>query len=269
MSVVPSVERLERGLRTLTTGAGTELADARVVRRRPNRHMSSFPSELVDVQTAQGAQVLFCKHGADYVDRTAALRRGPGYEAEVYTIAGGVLGGDAPRPYGSFRDGNVTTLVVGYVAAAKRLDKTHDGDAVVEAARRLGRLHRRGRTIAGHSPRLNAYGRTHYSLRLGRPLVRNGDSLDEARSTLVSHRSLLIELLVNAERTLVHGELFTANVLVGHVPVFVDWETAGVGAGEVDLAALTVGAWPERTREACESAYADVASSSRPGTAGS
>lgn len=46
-------------------------------------------------------------------------------------------------------------------------------------------------------------------------------------------------------RTVVHGELFPSNVLLRDTggPCVVDWETAGEGAGVLDLAALTLG-WP-------------------------
>ena len=52
--------------------------------------------------------------------------------------------------------------------------------------------------------------------------------------------------LAAAPPTVVHGELFPSNVLVGaDGPCVVDWETAGQGAGLLDLAALCVGWAPE------------------------
>ena len=37
---------------------------------------------------------------------------------------------------------------------------------------------------------------------------------------------------------------------------FVDWETAGFGPGEIDLAMLTAGGWPHETCRVAEQAYA-------------
>jgi hypothetical protein len=54
-----------------------------------------------------------------------------------------------------------------------------------------------------------------------------------------------VAALRRAPRTVVHGELFPSNVLLTERggPCVVDWETAGEGAGLLDLAALTLG-WP-------------------------
>ena len=58
-------------------------------------------------------------------------------------------------------------------------------------------------------------------------------------------------------RTLVHGEFHPSNVLVGSERIWaVDWETAGVAPGLVDLAALTAG-WGEAERRAISEAYRD------------
>jgi aminoglycoside phosphotransferase (APT) family kinase protein len=57
---------------------------------------------------------------------------------------------------------------------------------------------------------------------------------------------------------LLHGELYPSNVLVlrDGAPVVVDWESAGTGAGEIDLATLLMGRWSERLRRRAQAAYA-------------
>lgn len=60
--------------------------------------------------------------------------------------------------------------------------------------------------------------------------------------------------------TVVHGELFPANVLVaGDDPVVVDWETAGHGARLLDLAALCVGWAPEQASRIAQAYGGDLA----------
>ena len=259
MRAAPSSEELELGLRRL---AGTPddalLTDAQVVRRRSNWYTSSFATELVDVATADGERILFCKHGTDYVDELAGLRRGPGYEAEVYAAAAGVLERCAPRWYGAFSGDHGTTVVTEYVGYP-RLDETETASAVVEASGRLGALHRRAADLAGEGRALNRYDRDHLERSLERPgrLARDS-ALREAMEPIEARRSPLVDLLSQAGETLIHGELFAANVLIGESAVFVDWETAGLGAGELDLAALTVGAWTDDVRTACEQAYASA-----------
>jgi aminoglycoside phosphotransferase (APT) family kinase protein len=56
-------------------------------------------------------------------------------------------------------------------------------------------------------------------------------------------------------QTLIHGELYPSNVLVGGARVaVVDWETAGLGPGILDLAALVVG-WDPDSRGEIVGAY--------------
>ena len=59
-----------------------------------------------------------------------------------------------------------------------------------------------------------------------------------------------------APATVVHGEFYPKNILlVDGVVVPVDWESAMIGAGEIDLAAL-VDKWAPDVVEACKAAYA-------------
>ena len=59
--------------------------------------------------------------------------------------------------------------------------------------------------------------------------------------------------------SLVHGEFYPANVLVAGARIRpVDWETAGLGPGLLDIAALTSGSWVEQERVRVERAYRDA-----------
>ena len=63
---------------------------------------------------------------------------------------------------------------------------------------------------------------------------------------------------MSADATPVHGEYYPQNVLVqGDTVRPIDWETAAVGAGEIDIAALTE-RWPTDTALLCRRAYAQA-----------
>lgn len=69
-----------------------------------------------------------------------------------------------------------------------------------------------------------------------------------------------IERLVNLPRTLVHGELFPANVVArqhegGWAPCVLDWESAAIGPPPIDLACLVAGRWTDPERERLARAY--------------
>ena len=64
-----------------------------------------------------------------------------------------------------------------------------------------------------------------------------------------------LDLLCASARTLIHGEFYPRNILLDDGRVYpVDWETASIGPGALDLASLIEG-WPKPVREDCERAY--------------
>ena len=67
-----------------------------------------------------------------------------------------------------------------------------------------------------------------------------------------------MELLLGSPTTVIHGEFYPSNVLrVGDAIRPVDWESAAVGAGEIDLASLVEG-WPEKLARECVENYRGI-----------
>ncbi len=63
--------------------------------------------------------------------------------------------------------------------------------------------------------------------------------------------------------TFVHGEFYASNILIERRNVNtrvcpIDWETAGIGTGLLDLAALTAGDWSDDQKQALAKAYYDA-----------
>ena len=78
----------------------------------------------------------------------------------------------------------------------------------------------------------------------------------------------VVDRLMGLPRTIIHGELYAGNVVIGRqdgkvriCPV--DWEMAALGPGLVDLAALSAG-WDERHRQLLARSY--VSASKSPGS---
>ena len=115
----------------------------------------------------------------------------------------------------------------------------------------LGALHRR---FTGHEIELRAaVPRLLDERAYARWLERAASRLDGVLDLAVC-RAALTELAA-LPRTLVHGEFYPSNVLVaGDRVVPIDWETAGVGPGVLDLAALLTG-WDEDAAQRLVRAY--------------
>jgi hypothetical protein len=69
-----------------------------------------------------------------------------------------------------------------------------------------------------------------------------------------------VSRICSLPRTLIHGEFYPSNILVSAENAdfricAVDWETSGIGAGLLDLAALVSGKWTEQQRQELAEAY--------------
>jgi len=77
---------------------------------------------------------------------------------------------------------------------------------------------------------------------------------------LATRYGQVVERLVALPVTFIHGEFYASNVLLQENPGArrvcpIDWESAAVGPGLIDLAALTGGAWEDEERRALALAY--------------
>jgi hypothetical protein len=230
----------------------------RVTERRFDERTSTFPVENVTVDDGSTRRVLFCKHGRAYVDPYGGVRRGVPYEAMIYDR---VIKGQAVVPtfLGSFSGSHGTTLILEHIpraASVTDLKYTSDGPLAAAVAE-LARWHRHYESIIDLHASLNEYRERHLALWIRKARRVNDESLrgafDPGDIAQVARRLAL------APSTLVHGELFPANALIADGRIcFVDWESAGVGPGEIDLAALTSGGWPEAVERELEDLYAST-----------
>jgi fructosamine-3-kinase len=233
-----------------------------VIRRERNPMTSTHPSEVVSCRLADGADVrVFCKYGADrprHLD--GGHRGGVGYEAAVYRELLRPSGVSAPRFYGAYTDPGTgeVWLFVEYLARATLVSKSpHPG--MVLAARWLGRFHRafEGRP----APALNHYDASYYrawARRTAELTVTWRDRFPWARALCKRFVEETADDLCRLPATVVHGELYPGNVLLsGDVVCPIDWESAAVGPGEIDLASLTEN-WPAAVASECEREYCDA-----------
>ena len=258
----PSLEVLSAGLRMVFGGQSSLAGQPTIMNRQQNVYASTFGSEVVTCCFVDGSELhLFCKYGFEYLD-TGSCRRGVPYEVEVYRQALGPLTLDAPRFYGAFdcETNGWACLVLEFLDDYVRVGKAIERDAMSLAARWIGRFHAVNERHVAQVPSsfLNSYDAEYYAAWMGR-VSTVPDRFRQLFPWLVSlceHLDRLVELLLEAPRTVIHGELYPSNALIRDGRVYVvDWESAGTGAGELDLAALTQGPWSEEVLRECEQEY--------------
>lgn len=220
-----------------------------LVSRAPNPYVSSHPIEDVSVSVGNDLLDLFCKYSPTRIDSVTGHRRGALYEGSIYERVFPDREMSTPRLYGTFQlDDDVHCIVLESVSGY-RIDHSIYPRGLVEACHDLGRFHSRGvRSLrAGH----NLFNRHHFSL-----LISEAERLPGVAARMRGAGSTLVDVLSNAPRTIIHGELYPKNILINELGIVVtDWESAGVGPGVIDLAVLTQGSWDPDLVEESEEAY--------------
>jgi hypothetical protein len=261
---LPELEVLTEGLASVLAAGGVTGLPVTVVERREGAS-GSFPSELVVCRLGdrQEELKLHCKYSSQ-PDRhfLHGVRQGVAYEATVYRDLLRCVPLPVARFYGSYADAEGRTwLVLGHLDGAERIAKTDERNLPL-AARWIGRFHALGEEIAAagapHAmPRYDAdfyLGWMRRTQEFAAALPEHLPWLDR----LAEGFSGVAERLLGAPATVIHGEFYPVNLVVANGVVYpVDWESAAVAAGEIDLVTLTEG-WPDEIVKDCERAYCEA-----------
>lgn len=243
---------------SFATRIGEKTEGARVVERIPNAYSSAHPSEVVMCALPSGATLsLHLKYdGNQSVDGLGY--RGVSYESEVFRTVLSDLPVSVPSFYAAGVDAEIagSWLLIEHVhgVTVRRLAVS---EGMQPAATWIGRFHNLTQvklrdhgfdSVIRHD--LDYY--TAWSKRVA-DVFSGGDGwLGHALRVYESQ----VGALTDRPQAILHGDFFTSNVLVSDGTVFpVDWESAAVGAGEIDLAALLVVGWGTDAVEVCQNAY--------------
>jgi hypothetical protein len=240
-----------------------------ILERNHARMMSTFPNEMVACRLPGGRTMrVFIKYQGGKAHVAHGHRGNVAYEAEVYQRGLLPLEDFRPRCLGAHRDAETgeTWLMVEYLDRCIRVsDLSLREDRLVptmlEASQWLGRFHAVNETRAagGALSFLTSYDARYYrgwirrTYRLASPLLPRFPWLNELRE----RGSEWMLPLLSAPRTFIHGELYSKHLLLRRKRLFcIDWESAALAPGEIDLATLTEGkGWPAELVRGCVREY--------------
>ena len=226
-------------------------AEARIAKRTPNVYASSYPSEIIACRAGDGRfRRALCKYGPAGTATGHGHRGGVSYEGAVYRHVLAAARMSTPRLWGVHheREAGRTWLVIEYVDGAQHVRK--QPSAMGPTAAWIGRFHAtmEGRLSSPELAFLTRYDRDYFN---GWPT--RADRFVSARwkrrapwwAQLCERFEECSQILLEAGQTVIHGECYPNNVICTSDAVRpVDWESAAVAAGEIDLASLLEG-WPE------------------------
>jgi ATP-binding cassette subfamily B protein/subfamily B ATP-binding cassette protein MsbA len=233
-----------------------------VTSRERNVYTSTYESEIVECRVADGRELeLFCKYGHIQTlplgHSSWGARSGLAYEAAVYEQ---ILERSSLRTatfFGAYRPpwSDELWLVLQYVGTHNRVSKQPD-PGMVRAAAWLGGFHReQAARLSQTNGLLTVYDETYYRSWLERTLEFQPQRLEWLERLAESFDEVLPLLSPDA---VIHGEYYPRNVLLDDGQVYpVDWESAAIAAGEIDLAMLTE-AWGADVIEQCERGYTNA-----------
>ena len=258
-SQLPDLQTLTVGLAAVLGRKGCDGQRVTVLDRRPALG-GTFPKEIVTCRLADGSEMqLFCKYSFGHGHSVHGHRGGVEYEAEVYSQLLPHLCQLTPASFGSYRHGSDRWLMLEYVADSLRLNKSPDPADMPRAAGWAGRFHSAAGLLADDPPPFLKVYDADYYLRWARRTLSFADDLTSPHPWLraVCRRfEDVVEHLLAAPQTVIHGEFYPKNILVrGGVVYPVDWESTAVAPGEIDLASLSDGPWGEELVRECEFAY--------------
>ncbi len=253
----PDLARLTAALCEVLGGPVT------VLHRTPCPRSSTAASEILTCRLPDGATVrLRGKYGAD--DARAATyghKGGVPFEAVVYREILPAFR-DCTVPFRGAHGEGETWLFCDYLADVLHLHKVDD--ALALGARWAGCFHRANE--GRRPPLLGSYDRPYFLGWAERTARFAGDLKRDLPwlTPLCDRFTEAADLLLAAPQTVIHGEFYPLNILASGRKVYpIDWESAAVAAGEIDLACLTEG-WADEDVAACERLYQDTRWPGRP-----
>jgi aminoglycoside phosphotransferase (APT) family kinase protein len=257
----PDQPTLERGLRRILANGSS--SRARVARRVPNLE-GSFPHEVVTCLVDGRELTIFCKYGSTHTVTGFGHRGGVAREADVYRLVLAPSRASSAGFIGSYvePETGATWLVVEYLESGFRVNKSPERDSMLTAARWIGAFHAEQERLHDRLERLlPLYDLDYYRGWLERT-ASYGERPPSWLTKLIDHADAVFAPLLDRPLTIIHGEYYPKNILVVGQRAFpVDWESAAVGAGEVDLAMLTEN-WSNEVRRSCVDAYCSARGSS-------
>jgi len=256
---LPDSESLSFVLSKVLNENGFVEGNIKVLDRQPNIYSSTYPSEVVTCLLPNGHTLqIFCKYGSlEYFDPRGDIY----YEAIVYRNILQPLPVSSPVFYG-FHAGEKESgkwLFLEYIDRAIRVSKAEGADPMIQAASWIGRFHAATEINLSHASTafLVSCDVDHY-LGLTRRVLLLTDHLHHRfawLSRICEQFDRMATLLVPNKRTVIHGEYYPKNILYQEGVVRpVDWQTAAIAAGEIDLASLTHN-WPAEIVYECEREY--------------
>lgn len=226
-------------------------ATVRLFNRRLNPYASRSPTEIASFVGPDGqTRDVLVKYEDEAIEESEKDHRGgTRLECLVYERVLDPLN-IRPEYFASGIDPTTgrTWLIVEYISDALNLGEAPQPQSLRAAARWLGKFHS-AQVIKLNGQKLDfltQYKSDYFATCVSRTIQFAGDTLRHYPwfPQACARSEDAFRILTDAPQTIVHGEYYAKNILWRDGAIFpVDWETAAIAPGEIDVASLIEG-WP-------------------------
>ena len=262
VSGLPKTDALKRGLASALQREDVRGRSLTLLAREPTPYSTTFPCEIVTWRIGRGKpRRLFCKYtaGVDYTGH--GHRGGVGHEIATYRHILAQTNKFRPRFYGGYKDSETGQywLFLEYLDGSLRVGKLNDPIAMGKTARWIARFHVNSQRLLGneHVRFLKRYDKEYYLGWIRRTVDFAGPN--HRRLSWLHHlrerAEEFLSPLLHSVPAIIHGEYYQHNILFHQGRVYpIDWESAAVAEGLIDLACLTDG-WESKIADVCMATY--------------
>ena len=215
-----------------------------IICRKHFYESSTFPVEIVSCQIDGGKMIdLFCKYLGGMGPNNNGHRGGVEYEAKIYSDILEKISLSKTKYYGQCQlDNGDTLLVLEYLGENLRMFYSKDPDVLLKAAEWIGSFHK---IYEDKAPAfVKRYDQSYYIIWSKHFENSMYAYLNEYAwlKAVINFYNDNVGILTSAQQTIIHGEYYPKNILQKQGTIYpVDWESAAVAPGEIDLASLLEG----------------------------
>ena len=262
MNLLPDDLLLSEQLSTLQYYANSRVEKIEILAREHYVGSSTFPAEIVTCKLNDGKIIsLFCKYlfGTEFED--FGHRGGVKYESIIYNEVLKAIPLSIPKYYGYciFPASTDGVLILENLQDSVRLFETLEPEvSLKDAACWIAKFHSQweGRSFDC----LKVYDESFYRL-WGDEVRRLSHKIEKEHPWIIHLCTFFIDnldLLISGPQTIIHGEYYPKNILIKNKIVYpIDWESAAMATGEIDLASLIEG-WDEPEARGAIEAYKET-----------
>lgn len=253
---LPSDETLEEVLGKIFAQEFSGATNVSLLMREKNIYTSTHPSEVIKCLFPGNVErKLFLKFEIESFSEINDHRNDLKYETKVYTEVLSHIGMSTPKYYGSytFEKHKLNMLVIEYLSDLVKFSKSKDEpNIILKAARWLAEFHNKSKEVLLNNGLafMHRYDEEYYMKWPGITIDRIFDFNLEKQYTwlleLVEQYHSSLKEMTAVEQVVIHGEFYPTNVRYARRTLYpLDWQTAALSPGEIDIASLTH-YWPDK-----------------------